>query len=289
MYRLFAQNYWKEKNIPFHLEFRDNQAPFPVHSHDFHELVFIYSGNAMHLTKYGNYEIREGDILSIKPGQSHGFKKMNNLVLMNIFIKPAFLAQDAFHLGNTAGYGALFEQDAKTAEKAPPLHFHLSKAQSFEARSLIESMRRETDGASAGYVTQATAFFLQLLVLCVRAYENIGQAGDNASFRLVDYIEKNFLKTIRARDLMLVSGLSASSMLRTCKRVTGCSPAEYQKKLRMLSAIDDLVQSDKSVTQIALDAGYNDSNYFSRLFKKFANLTPSEYRAQNKFAEKTVF
>ena len=81
---------------------------------------------------------------------------------------------------------------------------------------------------------------------------------------------------------MLVSGLSASSMLRTCKRVTGCSPAEYQKKLRMLSAIDDLVQSDKSVTQIALDAGYNDSNYFSRLFKKFANLTPSEYRAQKR-------
>ena len=119
--------------------------------------------------------------------------------------------------------------------------------------------------------------------------ENIGQAGDNTSVHLVDYIEKNFLKSIRARDLMLVSGLSASSMLRTCKRVTGCSPTEYQKKLRMLSAIDDLVQSDKFVTQIALDAGYNDSNYFSRLFKKFVNLTPSKYRAQNKFAEKPVF
>ena len=289
MYRLFAQNYWKEKNIPFHLEFRDNQAPFPVHSHDFHELVFIYSGNAVHLTKYGNYEIREGDVLSIKPGQSHGFKKMNNLVLMNIFIRSAFLAQGAFHLGNTAAYAALFEQDAKTAGNSPPLHFHLPKAQSFEARSLIESMRHEMDAAPAGYVTQATSFFLQLLVLCVRAYENEGKTADSASVRLIDYIEKNFLKNISTRDLMLVSGLSASSMLRTCKRVTGCSPAEYQKKLRMLSAIDDLVQSDKSVTQIALDAGYNDSNYFSRLFKKFVNLTPSEYRAQNKFAEKPVF
>ena len=194
MYRLFAQNYWKEKNIPFHLEFRDNQAPFPVHSHDFHELVYIYSGNAMHLTKYGNYEIREGDILSIKPGQSHGFKKMNNLVLMNIFIKPAFLAQDAFHLGNTAGYGALFEQDAKTAENNPPLHFHLSKAQSFEARSLIESMRRETDGASAGYVTQATSFFCSFWFCASARMKTSAKPATMPRFALSIISKKIFLK-----------------------------------------------------------------------------------------------
>ena len=288
MYRLLAQKYWEERAVPFHFEFRNNQAPFPIHSHDFHELVYIYSGTAIHLTKYGNYEIKGGDVLSIKPGQYHGFKKINNLVLMNILIRPSFLTQDHFHLNLIPAYTTLFEQTtAKKAEKTSPVHFSLSNPQSFEVRALIESMQEEIRGHYSGYITQAITFFLQLLVLLSRIYENkhySGCSSDNASVRLIDYIEKNFHKNIATAELVEISGMSASSILRTCKRITGYSPTVYQKRLRMFSAINALVQSNQSVTQIALDVGYNDSNYFSRLFKDFINLTPSEYRTQ--FREK---
>ncbi|MGI5173323.1 helix-turn-helix domain-containing protein [Treponema sp. OMZ 840] len=288
MYQLFAQKYWKERAVPFHFEFRNNQAPFPIHCHDFHELVYIYSGTAIHLTNYGNYEIKGGDILSIKPGQCHGFKKINNLVLMNILIQPSFLTQNNLHLNSIPAYNLLFEQCMKKkAEKNPPVHFTLSNAQSFEVRALIESMQQEIRGQYSGYITQAITFFLQLVVLLVRIYENKDYSiclSDNPSVRLIDYIETHFHKNIETSNLVEISGMSPSSVLRTCKRITGYSPSVYQKRLRMFSAINELVQSNKSITQIALDIGYNDSNYFSRLFKDFINLTPSEYRSQ--FREK---
>lgn len=53
---------------------------------------------------------------------------------------------------------------------------------------------------------------------------------------------------------------------------------EYTTKLRMDYAKEQLGATDRSIKEICHDAGYQDPNYFSRIFKKWTGMTPTEYR-----------
>jgi len=52
MYQLDSRKYWLDPYIPIQFEFRNPQSPFPLHIHDFYEMVLVYSGKATHLTVY---------------------------------------------------------------------------------------------------------------------------------------------------------------------------------------------------------------------------------------------
>ena len=53
---------------------------------------------------------------------------------------------------------------------------------------------------------------------------------------------------------------------------------DYVIEIRILNARNLLVQTNQDVADIAAKVGYTDLKYFSRIFKKLTNLTPSEYR-----------
>ncbi len=279
MYQLHIQNYWSDRDLPFHFEFRNPQAPFPMHSHDFHEIAIVYSGKGIHLTQQGNYEIQAGDVLSIKPGQLHGFKKIENLVLMNVLVRPSFFNEDPLGLSQVIGFSSLFAPEIKP--NAPIAHVRMNQLQLFEVRAIIESSQQEIMAQQSGYVPQSISLFMQLIVFILRVNSNrdfSSSSAKNSASMLIKHIEKNFRKTITMSDLVEISGLSESSILRTFKRITGYPPFVYQNRIRMFAAINELISTDKDITQIALDTGFSDSNYFSRSFKKFMKMTPTEYR-----------
>ncbi|NOY10392.1 MAG: helix-turn-helix transcriptional regulator, partial [Spirochaetes bacterium] len=53
---------------------------------------------------------------------------------------------------------------------------------------------------------------------------------------------------------------------------------DYLTDVRLQKAKELLLYSDMSITSIAYEVGYQDSNYFSSLFKKVEGITPSEYK-----------
>ena len=61
-------------------------------------------------------------------------------------------------------------------------------------------------------------------------------------------------------------------------RETGQTTVNYIKELRLNKACDYLVNSGKSIADISKEVGYEDSQYFFRVFKKTTGLTPLEYR-----------
>ena len=61
----------------------------------------------------------------------------------------------------------------------------------------------------------------------------------------------------------------------------------YLQKVRITKARELLKTQDRSITQIAMDTGFNDAAYFSLIFRKQTGITPSEYRRNSPHEETT--
>jgi AraC-like DNA-binding protein len=283
MNKLLTQKIWTGE-APCHFEFRNPQPPFPLHTHDFHEIAVIYNGKGEHITKQGISQLEAGDIISIKPGQIHGYNNINGLVLMNILIKSSFFTEDFTKLSSVPGYADLFHFSRRMQpEEQPVCSFKLNKLQLSEVRTHIAAIQEEITGQNLSWPLVTTAYLAELIILLLRIYNNPGYPdvkNKNNTSALIQFVEKNYRKNLTMNDLTDFFSMSESTILRTFKHSTGYSPFEFQMRQRIFAAINELVSTERDITQIAYDMGFNDSNYFSRCFKKFTNLTPTEYRKQ---------
>jgi DNA-binding response OmpR family regulator len=76
--------------------------------------------------------------------------------------------------------------------------------------------------------------------------------------------------------------MSHSQLHRKLEALTGCSPNKFIRIVRLNKAKELLKDPDNSIGSIALDCGYNDPGYFSRVFKQENDITPQEWRVKNK-------
>lgn len=74
------------------------------------------------------------------------------------------------------------------------------------------------------------------------------------------------------------AGISARSLNRRFKKITGHTPLGYLQQKRITDARELLAKTDLLVAEVALSVGYEDASYFSGLFKQHMQLTPAEYR-----------
>jgi len=102
----------------------------------------------------------------------------------------------------------------------------------------------------------------------------------NVAALCIEHIQKHYSKSITITDLCKISKQSPSHIRRRFKAVTGYTIAEYVNKCRVDRSMYLLASTDMSIIDIALDVGYTDQNYYSRVFKKFVNKSPSEYRKE---------
>jgi len=62
------------------------------------------------------------------------------------------------------------------------------------------------------------------------------------------------------------------------KKYTGVSPAQYHLQLRIIRAKELLVSTDKNISEIGIQLGFQNVYHFSMLFKKKTGMSPSEFR-----------
>ena len=90
------------------------------------------------------------------------------------------------------------------------------------------------------------------------------------------YIESNVSEKIGMDKLALQSGFSGSTFHRAFKEITGESPLQYQKKLRLVKAKNFITHQKQSATEAALAVGYESPAQFSRDFKRYFGVPPSK-------------
>ena len=91
-------------------------------------------------------------------------------------------------------------------------------------------------------------------------------------------IQSNLTKTIAVGDLAARIGMSNSAFFEQFKAVTGTSPLQYQKDLRLLKARDDLRSSRAKISEVAFAVGYESSAQFSREYSRKFGRAPRQDR-----------
>lgn len=95
---------------------------------------------------------------------------------------------------------------------------------------------------------------------------------------VTQYIQDNLCRNLSVEELSEKACMSQPHFFRCFKNTFGVSPVEYVNQQRIEMAKNLLVRSDKSLTEICYETGFNNTSYFSRLFKRHEKMSPSRYR-----------
>ncbi|MCM2998283.1 AraC family transcriptional regulator [Paenibacillus cellulositrophicus] len=281
MTRLFATDIGLEPGFTFRIQKCPLTHEYFVHSHDFSELVVILQGSAVHIIEGREYPVTAGQVFLIHSGVSHGYKNVDGIEYINVMFQPEQLLQLS-ELRLLPGFQALFYIEPFYRKE---MNFKgmlaLNEAQLQEATRLLDLILTEYELQPQGYRLMIRSYFTALVGLLSRYYQIGSGADDNKALRIgeaVTYIEEHFLQPITLQAMADKAYLSARQFQRVFTRNYHTTPMDYVIRKRLDYSCTLLRHPNLSISQVALESGFRDQNYYARQFRKVYSCTPSEYR-----------
>ena len=97
---------------------------------------------------------------------------------------------------------------------------------------------------------------------------------------IVDYLTEHYAQDFSMADLSARVGMTESSFSRFFSRTTGNSFTDFVNRLRINRACQLLMETDRYITNVCYDVGFNNVANFNRRFLQIKGMTPKEFRRQ---------
>ncbi len=248
------------------------------HSHDYLEAFFILKGTGCFEIKKNKkiITLNEGSVLYVDPNVEHMTyvsDKANEAICLNFFInrlripgcQPNSLIS-ALSCSNNGYYLMDYKQD--------------------DIKSIINMINLEYEKQLSGSEYKINHLFKFLVIDSFRLlpFKNnmiLDMQVDKVSKEMMwvkNYIDENYQKDITIEELANKVFLSSNWLVNSFTNTFSISPMKYLTRVRMSKAEDLLTNTDLTITEIALNIGYNNSSYFSEMFLKYNGKSPSTYR-----------
>ena len=252
------------------------------HYHDFCELVLVLSGRGRHVLEGGSFPVSAGNVFVVQGQQAHCFRDREGLVLVNVMYDPQRLPLPAGLLRRLPGYSALFmlEPTFRSAHRFSS-RLQLDREDLGAAEELADRIGAESEQARPGHEAVLLGLLMELMVFLSRHYGESNVRESRALLemgKLISALEQRFSEPWTLEQMAKLARLSRTSLLRVFRQATGKSPVDYLIGLRIEAAKRLLRQGELSMTDIALETGFGDSNYFARQFRLVTGRTPTAFR-----------
>lgn len=143
----------------------------------------------------------------------------------------------------------------------------------------IVRLERTFSAADRYSAVNARCETASLMVLLATLYENgCNDPLPHALKLMCEYVRSNTAKPITLTDLCELSGLSKQYVMMLFRKHLKMTATDYIHRTKLAYSVELLRQTDMTVDEIAYQLGYCGSYYFCRVFKKYYNATPTEYR-----------
>ncbi|MDO1446876.1 AraC family transcriptional regulator [Rhodocytophaga aerolata] len=272
---------------PFNIShFELNEWPYPLHNHNHFEVIFIHQGSGWHNINEHQFSYQAGDVFLLGPQDSHTFTiaaatQFTYIRFTEFFFQNTSSGHTGKNLKQTIEYlfhtpyqslGSLIKEstEKKKVENLITvlLEEYAERKKAF-AESVIENIIRSILGILARNIS-AQAFFNQLESL------KRSQALED----ILVYVRQHiyYPDKLRMENLAEHMGYSPNYLSIFFKRQTGESLQQYILRYKLKLVETRLRYSEWSISQIAYELGFTDESHLSKLFKKYYQLSPGEFR-----------
>lgn len=239
-----------------------------VHCHDSHELYYLAKGCTTYYIGRRIYQLHAGEFVFIPKGILHrtayDSHADNERFLIN-FSDKIFTSE-------------LYEIKRDLCS-THIIHIPEEMISYFEG--LLNQIETENSQRN-NYNTITMRIYLSLLLVQLCRYrcdfQPVFSDTEQLIYDISKYIRRHFDETISLSRLSHEFSMSESHLSRLFKTHTGIGINEYLTYVRIANAEKLLKETDLPIAQIAQQCGYDDSNYFSTVFKRIKNITPQKYR-----------
>ncbi|WP_170295469.1 bifunctional transcriptional activator/DNA repair enzyme AdaA [Chengkuizengella sediminis] len=104
------------------------------------------------------------------------------------------------------------------------------------------------------------------------------ESSEDISNKAISYMKQNYQEEVQLNQIAAAIAVDPYHLVRTFKKQTGKPPLEFLQEFRVIKAKETLIHTSLTITDIALNHGFNSTAYFSTVFKKFTGYSPSQFR-----------
>ncbi len=268
-----------------------NLKNYEKHKHDFDELVVVCSGEGTHIRDNEYSRISQGDVFFIPEGHLHKYESVDGMDILNIVYDHSLLEFVFNDLKNIPGYHAIFLLEPEHFSHQASARLHLNATELDEVLQITNKMQKELQEKSPGYLTAVTSYLLELHLYISRKYTEISTPSARHFYRLgiaMSYLEEHFCEQISIAELAAKAHLSERQFYRIFRKVLEVTPLQYQLDMRIKLAKKLLESTSLNITELAARCGFEDSCYFSKVFRQHTGIPPRGYRSfKNQLGKKT--
>lgn len=244
---------------------------YPPHWHNAVEIIMPLTNGFEAVCAGKEYKLDERNILMIPSGMLHSLKACNGRRLIILIDNAAFRNNPC-----------LTELLSVMAE--PVL---INKDYSHEFLEFAGSLIKDIYMLYSNF-TDVTEVYIYIKVLTLLAkikeyqisrirYDNDGRYAEtfNAVLR---YIDQNYMNDITLEELSAIAGYSTYHFSRLFKKYSNTTFINFLNRRRVGAAEMMLLESENSITDVAMKSGFSSLTTFNRVFKIINGYTPSEYK-----------
>ncbi len=249
------------------------------HNHTVFEISLVLSGSAIYSTPTGEFTICAGDILVFSGNEFHSSPKVfePGIKMLNLHFLPKFLSShgsDSFSQKN-ANYYFVHNENFRNyipAKDNEPL------------RKTVLAIKDELESKNQEYAQMIKILLTNFFILLFRNY---GYSCDNAPSqhyshisKALKFIDENFTEAITLNQIAEYVNLSPTYFSLLFRRFCNITVWDYIASKRIEKAEQMILSNEnqKSMLEIALSCGYNNTANFNKSFKKQTGMTPSEFK-----------
>lgn len=253
----------------------------PYHFHEEYELTCVIKGSGKRYVGSHMDDFVSGDLVLLGPNLPHCWKLEAGEILPEeasaivIQFNDAFLGDDFFNkfelqhikkLFQKSGSGILFHSDTQEDVKNLLLNLIDEKSNFRILINLLEVLQRMA--SSDEYI-----LLDQHRVIAERSLAERERINP-----VLAYLVENFRKQVSLDAAASIANMTTNAFCKYFKKVTRKTFMETIIEYRLNYAIQQLVQTDKPISEIAFESGFGDVSHFYKMFKTKMNLSPLNYR-----------